>query len=100
MTAPADAANDLLQCCLDICSRILRVPAQDVRPDASFFALGGSSMTLMQFAAMLEAARPDLFGDTGVDMVELARAPTLADMPGLILAARPAVTAQAIGGEL
>ncbi len=100
MTDERHLSSELLACCVELCSQILRVPVQEVRTDLSFFSLGGSSITLMQFAAMLEAARPELFGPEGVDIVGLARAPALADIPGLILQVPQLASTPTIGGEL
>jgi hypothetical protein len=100
MTGQHPSSSELLACCVELCGQVLHKPVQEVLTDASFFAQGGTSITLMQFAALLEAARPELFGPDGVDIVGLARAPTLADMPGAILQPQQPATTAAIEGEL
>jgi len=100
MTGQHPSSSELLACCVELCGQVLSKPVHDVLTDASFFAQGGTSITLMQFAALLEAAWPALFGPNGVDIVGLARAPTLGDMPCAILQPPHSVAAPVIEGEL
>lgn len=93
MSAEDMLHEEFLRSCLALCAQVLRLPQHEVRVDAGFFAMGGTSMRLMQFAAMLEEEFPELFGDEGVDLALLSSAETLGDIPRLILDRPRAVSA-------
>jgi aryl carrier-like protein len=63
----------------------LRLPASTLRPDSSFFAMGGHSLLLTQLASRI---RTEMHAE--VSLAKLYASPTLSGMAALVREATPA----------
>ncbi|WP_020405417.1 acyl carrier protein [Hahella ganghwensis] len=59
------------------CASLLDMDKARITPDSNFFNLGGNSAKALQLCVMIEQDFPDLFGDEGIDLSEIARQPDM-----------------------
>lgn len=80
------------------CATLLNMDSSDITPDSNFFHLGGNSASALQLCVLIEDDFPELFGEEGIDLSQIAKQPDFRHFVEALLSNRE--NAQVHEGEL
>lgn len=90
--------NQLYQQVAERCATLLSMDSSNITPDSNFFNLGGNSASALQLCVLIEDDFPELFGEEGIDLSQIARQPDLRHFVEALLSNKE--SAQVHEGEL